>query len=225
MTFIPFFNHNNIPKYKLESMKIIGIDEAGRGSVLGPLVVSGVAVEEDRVKYLERLGLKDSKKISPKRRVALSRKIERIAECHTVNITAHDIDTLRSRDVNLNEIEKIAINRIIGDSNPSTCFIDSMDVKPERLTRELETMHSDLRVVAEHKADDRYPIVSAASIIAKVERDRAIQNIRKTYTNVGSGYPSDPKTIQFLKNLSQEPNGELPDFIRRSWATVERIIG
>jgi len=204
-------------------MKIIGIDEAGRGSVLGPLVVSGVAVEEDRVKYLERLGLKDSKKISPKKRIVLSRKIKRIAECHTVHITAHDIDKLRSRDVNLNEIEKIAINRIIGESNPSTCFIDSMDVKPERLTSELETMHSEVRVVAEHKADDRYPIVSAASIIAKVERDRAIQDIRKTYENVGSGYPSDPKTIEFLKTIS--PGEDLPDFVRSSWATVERIRG
>ncbi|MBI4813935.1 MAG: ribonuclease HII [Methanobacterium sp.] len=204
-------------------MKIIGIDEAGRGSVLGPLVVSGVAVEEDRVKYLERLGLKDSKKISPKKRIVLSRKITRIAECHTVHITAHDIDTLRSRDVNLNEIEKIAINRIIGESNPSTCFIDSMDVKPERLASELESMHSQLNVVSEHKADDRYPIVSAASIIAKVERDRAIQNIRKTYENVGSGYPSDPKTIEFLKTMP--PGEDLPDFVRSSWATVERIRG
>lgn len=205
-------------------MKILGIDEAGRGSVLGPLVVCGVAVEEDRVKYLERLGLKDSKKISPKRRLSLSRKIERIAECHTVNITARDIDTLRSRDVNLNEIEKIAINQIIGNSNSSTCFIDSMDVKPERLASELESRHSQLNVVSEHKADDRYPIVSAASIVAKVERDRAIQNIRKTYPNVGSGYPSDPKTIKFLKTITQEPAEELPDFIRRSWATVERIL-
>ncbi len=203
-------------------MKILGIDEAGRGSVLGPLVVSGVALQQDRLKYLERLGLKDSKKISPNRRIALSRKIHRIADCHTVHITAKDIDSLRSRDVNLNEIEKIAINKIIGESTPATCFIDSMDVIPERLTRELETMHPQVKVLAEHKADDRYPIVSAASIIAKVERDRAIQEIKKKYKDIGSGYPSDPKTIQFLKTI---PPGELPDFIRRSWATVERIIG
>jgi len=204
-------------------MKILGIDEAGRGSVLGPLVVCGVALEEDRVKYLERLGLKDSKKISPKKRIVLARKIERIAECHPVKITARDIDTMRARDINLNEIEKIAINRIIGSSNPSTCFIDSMDVKPERLTHELETMHPELKVVAEHKADDRYPIVSAASIIAKVERDRAIQEIKKEYKeDIGSGYPSDPKTINFLKKM---PPGELPDFVRRSWATVKRIRG
>ncbi len=203
-------------------MKLLGIDEAGRGSVLGPLVVCGVTVEEDRIKYLERLGLRDSKKISPKRRIALYRKINRIADCNTVHITAKDIDMLRSREVNLNEIEKIAMNRIIGDSDSSICFIDSMDVKPERLTSEIETMHPELKVVAEHKADDRYPIVSAASIIAKVERDRAINEIKKDYKDIGSGYPSDPKTIEFLKTL---PSGELPDFIRRSWATVKRIQG
>ena len=183
-------------------MKILGIDEAGRGSVL-ELVVSGVVLEQNRLKYLERLGLKDSKKISPQRRIALSRKIERIAECHTIHITAKDIDRLRSRDVNLNEIEKIAINRIIRESAPSTCFIDSIDIKPERLTIELETIHPDVKVVAEHKADDRYPIVSAASIIAKVERDRAIQEIKKKYKDIGSGYPSDPKTSN-LKNIPPE---------------------
>jgi ribonuclease HII len=129
---------------------------------------------------------------------------------------------LRSRGVNLNEIEKIAVNRIISDSNPSICFIDSMDVKPERLASELETITPDVKVVAEHKADDRYPIVSAASIVAKVERDRAIQDIKKEYKDIGSGYPSDPKTIKFLKTI---PPGELPDFIRRSWATVKRIRG
>ncbi len=202
-------------------MKILGIDEAGRGSVLGPLVVSGVAIKQERLKYLERLGLKDSKKISPKRRISLSRKIHRIADCHTVHITAKDIDLLRSRDFNLNEIEKIAINKIIGESKPTTCLVDSMDVKPERLTSQLEAMHPDVIVLAEHKADDHYPIVSAASIIAKVERDRAIHEIKKKYKDIGSGYPSDPKTIQFLKTI---PPGELPDFIRRSWATVERII-
>jgi ribonuclease HII len=164
------------------------------------------ALEEDRVKYLERLGLKDSKKISPKRRIILARKIKRIAECHTVKITAKDIDMLRSRDVNLNEIEKIAINRIIGSSNPSTCFIDSMDVKPERLTNELETMHPDLKVVAEHKADDRYPIVSAASIIAKVERDglsrRSKKNINiKTLAQV---IPVIPKLLTSWKKCPLE---------------------
>ena len=107
-------------------MKIAGIDEAGRGSVIGPLVVCGVAVEEEREKYLERLKLRDSKKLSPKRRIILARKIRKIAECCPVNITAQDIDLLRSKDVNLNEIEKIAIKKIIGELKPDKVIIDSM---------------------------------------------------------------------------------------------------
>jgi ribonuclease HII len=201
-------------------MKFLGIDEAGRGSVIGPLVVCGVAIEEERVRYLERLRLKDSKKILPKRRIVLARKIHKIADCHLVNVTAKDIDLLRSKDINLNQIEKIAINRIIGDADPSTCLIDCMDVNPERLTMELESMHPKLKVIAEHGADDRYPLVSAASIVAKVERDLKIQKLQKQYKDIGSGYPSDSRTINFLKSI---PDGELPDFVRKSWATLERI--
>jgi ribonuclease HII len=204
---------------KGNKMKLVGIDEAGRGSVLGPLVVCGVAVEEERLKYLERLKLKDSKKISPKRRVVLSRKIKKIAECHPVHISAADIDLLRSKDVNLNEIEKIAMRKIIGDSKPDVSYIDCIDVKPKRFTEEIEKFQNNLRVVAEHRADDKYVIVSAASIVAKVERDMEIHKIRKEYDDIGSGYPSDPKTISFLKNT---PYNDLPDFVRRSWSTVER---
>jgi ribonuclease HII len=200
-------------------MKLLGIDEAGRGSVLGPLVVCGVAVEEERLKYLERLKLKDSKKVSPKRRIVLSRKIKKIAECHPVHISAADIDLLRSKDVNLNEIEKIAMRKIIGNSKPDVSFIDCIDVKPERFRNEIEKFQNNMKVVAEHGADDKYVIVSAASIVAKVERDMEIQKIRKEFSEVGSGYPSDPKTISFLKNISYN---DLPDFVRRSWSTVER---
>ena len=201
-------------------MKIAGIDEAGRGSVIGPLVVCGVAVEEEREKYLERLKLRDSKKLSPKRRIILARKIRKIAECCPVKITAQDIDLLRSKDVNLNQIEKIAIKKIIGELKPDKAIIDSMDVKPERLKSEVEGYRENLEVVSEHKADDKYTIVSAASIVAKVERDKAIANLRKEFPDIGSGYPSDPTTIAFLKEIPYE---EMPDFVRRSWSTVSKM--
>lgn len=201
-------------------MKIVGIDEAGRGSVLGPLVVCGVAIEEDRLKYLERLKLKDSKKVTPKRRIVLYRKINKIAECHPVHISAADIDLLRSKDVNLNEIEKIAIKQIIGNCDPDISYIDCIDVKPERFINEIENFQEDLKVVAEHGADDTYPIVSAASIVAKVERDQEISRIKKEFGEIGSGYPSDPKTVAFLKAT---PYNDLPNFVRRSWSTVEKM--
>lgn len=200
-------------------MKVVGIDEAGRGSVLGPLVVSGVTVKENRVRYLERLGVKDSKKISPKKRTILSRKIRKIAEHQIVKISAQDIDSLRSNNVNLNQIEKIAMRKIIEESGASTSIIDCIDVKPERFINEFEMIFPNLKIISEHKAEDKYVVVAAASIVAKVERDSEIAALRREFDDIGSGYPSDPQTIKFLKNSSDE----LPNFVRKSWETVKRI--
>lgn len=200
-------------------MKVVGIDEAGRGSVLGPLVICGVEIDEDRVKFLERLKLKDSKRVSPKKRVVLSRKIKKITDYHLVKITAHDIDLLRASEVNLNEIEKIGMRKIIDKSEAGACYVDCFDVKPERFRNELESFFPDLKVVTEHNAEDKYVVVAAASIVAKVERDMDIARLRKKYKDIGSGYPSDPKTIAFLK----KSHDNLPDFVRKSWATIHRL--
>jgi ribonuclease HII len=200
-------------------MKIIGIDEAGRGPVIGPLVVGGVAVEEEKLEKLERLQLKDSKRLTSGRRKVMARRINKIAECHTIHIQAMDIDNLRAKNINLNEIEKIAIKKVIGMSNPDIAYIDCLDVKPQRFCNEMELFRNGLKVIAEHKAEDKYPIVAAASIIAKVERDMEIEKLKKEYKDIGSGYPSDPKTIAFLKRFSYE---NLPDFVRKSWATVKK---
>lgn len=199
-------------------MKIIGIDEAGRGPVIGPMIVCGAAIEEDKIKNLERLGIKDSKKIASRKRNILARKIKKIAECHIVKISAADIDKLRSKDINLNEIEKIAIKKIIANSNPDIAIIDCIDVVPERFCNEIEKF-AGIEVIAEHKADDKYVIVAAASIVAKVQRDLEIEKIRKKYQDIGSGYPSDPKTMEFLEGISYN---DLPKFVRKSWATVKR---
>ncbi len=200
-------------------MKIIGIDEAGRGPVIGPLVVCGVAVSEVKLEKLERFQLKDSKKLSPSKRKIMSRRIKKIAQCHTVHIQATDIDYLRAKGINLNEIEKIAIKKVIAMSNPDRAYIDCLDVKPERFRLEMEKFRDNLKVVAEHRADDTYAIVQAASIIAKVERDMEIEKLKKEYKDIGSGYPSDPKTIAFLNRI---PYQDLPDCVRKSWATVKK---
>ncbi|MGZ7107932.1 MAG: ribonuclease HII [Methanobacterium sp.] len=200
-------------------MKIIGIDEAGRGPVIGPLVVSGVAVSEEKLEKLEKFQLKDSKRLTPGRRKVMFRRINKIAQCHSVHIQAMDIDNLRAKGINLNEIEKIAIKKVIGLSKPDIAYIDCLDVKPQRFCAEMENFRDNLKVIAEHKAEDTYFIVAAASIIAKVERDMEIEKLKKNYKDIGSGYPSDPKTIAFLKKFSYE---DLPEFVRKSWATVKR---
>ena len=204
-------------------MNVLGIDEAGRGPVIGPLIVAGVVIPDEKVQILERMGIKDSKKLSPSRRKLLSRKLKNMFEYETVEITAKDIDNLRAKDVNLNEIEKIAMLKIIDSLDADCIIIDSVDVKPERLEKEIKSAFNDVKVISEHKADDKYIQVAAASIIAKYERDSIIEQLKKEYKKVGelgSGYPSDPKTKKFLENFTYE---EMPEIVRKSWKTVENM--
>lgn len=203
-------------------MDILGIDEAGRGSVLGPMVIAGVIVPEKMEKILERMGVKDSKRLTPNRRTILSRKLRKMFDYEIVVISAREIDDLRASGVNLNEIEKNAMESIILKLKPEKAIVDAVDVKAERFQENL-CNDTGINVVAEHKADDKYIQVSAASIIAKAERDEYIKEINKEYIKsggIGSGYPSDPTTKKFLTNYTYD---EMPDFVRKSWATVAKM--
>ena len=203
-------------------MDILGIDEAGRGSVLGPMVIAGVVVPEKMEKVLERMGVKDSKRLTANRRTILSRKLKKMFEYEIVVITAREIDDMRASGINLNEIEKNAMESIILKLKPEKAIVDAVDVKAERFQENLIN-DTGFNVVAEHKADDKYIEVSAASIIAKAERDAQIAEINKEFIKsggIGSGYPSDPTTKKFLTNYTYD---EMPDFVRRSWATVAKM--
>jgi len=203
-------------------MDILGIDEAGRGSVLGPMVIAGVVVPEKMEKVLERMGVKDSKRLTPNRRTILSRKLKKMFDYEIVVISAREIDEMRAEGINLNEIEKNAMESILLKIKPEKAIVDAVDVKAERFQNNL-CNDTGLNVIAEHKADDKYIEVSAASIIAKAERDYQISEINKDFIKsggIGSGYPSDPKTKEFLTNYTYD---EMPDFVRRSWATVAKM--
>ncbi len=205
-------------------MEIMGVDEAGRGPVLGPMVIGGIIVPESKNKILERMGVKDSKKITPKRRAILARKLSKMFEHDMVIITAKEIDALRAKGVNLNDIEKRGMIELIKKLQPEQVIIDAVDVKPTRFQNEVQEAVGDhINVIAEHKADDNHIQVAAASIIAKFNRDLIVEKINKKYIKmggIGSGYPSDPTTKEFLSNFTYD---ELPDFVRRSWATVEKM--
>ncbi len=203
-------------------MDILGIDEAGRGSVLGPMVIAGVVVPEKMEKVLERMGVKDSKRLTPNRRTILSRKLKKMFDYEIVVISAREIDEMRADGINLNEIEKNAMESILLKIKPEKAIVDAVDVKAERFQSNL-CNDTGVNVIAEHKADDKYIEVSAASIIAKAERDDQIAQINKDFIKsggIGSGYPSDPKTKEFLTNYTYD---EMPDFVRRSWATVAKM--
>jgi ribonuclease HII len=193
---------------------IAGIDEAGKGCVIGPLVIAGVACDcED---YLRSIGVRDSKKLSKKRREELAEKIREVAKVEVLKISAEDLNKLMEKKT-LNEILRDGYEEIIKRLKPSVAFIDSPDVNPERLASYLRSS-TGIEIVVAHRADEKYPIVSSASIIAKVERDWEIEKLKQKFGDFGSGYASDPKTIAFLKNLK-----EWPFFVRIKWKTLKKI--
>ena len=143
-------------------------------------------------------------------------------EYDVIVITAREIDEMRADGINLNEIEKNAMEEIILRLKPEKAIVDAVDVKPKRFQKNLRE-DTGFDIIAEHKADDNYIQVSAASIIAKAERDALIDEINKEYIKdggIGSGYPSDPTTKKFLSNYTYD---EMPDFVRRSWNTVAKL--
>ncbi len=204
---------------------IAGFDEAGRGPVLGPIVLCGVKVEKHLQEELKRAGVRDSKLLTPRRREALCKLIlEMAAGVEVIEITAAEIDDSRLvQKVNLNELEAKNFARIIDRLNPELAYLDSPDPNPKLFeTRILRYLKSRPTIVAENFADRKYVAVSAASIVAKVRRDQRLAELRERYGDLGSGYPADPVTISFLERWVRE-HGRLPEFARRSWETARRI--
>ena len=203
-------------------MLILGIDEAGRGPVIGPMVLAGVLMKKEDEAITRELNIRDSKLISPKRRGFLFNKVREFAvETHHVKIPAVEIDKQRKK-MSLNELEALKIAELLKKfkQKPDLIIIDLPDPTAYGFIRRI-SKYVDIKakVKAEHKADANYPAVSSASIIAKVVRDKEIEKIKKQYGDLGSGYPADPKTKKFIQ---ENINKEYP-FIRYSWETARRL--
>ena len=208
-------------------MLIAGVDEAGRGCVVGPLVVAGIMMKVDNLPFLKDLGVKDSKLLTPKKREALYPEIISLTEKYkTVKIFPNQIDKVveSARKLHkLNRLEAQTMALIIETLKPDEAFVDAADTIEQRFGNHIrECLKIQTKIISKHKADKIFPIVSAASIIAKVERDREIANLRLEHGDFGSGYLTDAKTKVFLKRLL-EKNGEYPDFIRKSWKPAKRV--
>ena len=206
---------------------IAGVDEAGRGPVIGPLVVAGVLLEERDVAKLHELGVKDSKLLTPAKRRELHTKILHLAKEHqVVRLSPRQVDSyvLRGQRLRkLNWLEVISMAKIIERLRPDTVYVDASDVIASRFGEQIqELLPFQVRVISEHFADRNYSIVGAASIVAKVHRDRAVANLKAKFGDLGSGYPSDPRTIRFLEQWGLE-HGAMPSFVRKSWKTVRRL--
>jgi ribonuclease HII len=209
-------------------LRVCGVDDAGRGPVIGPLVIAGVIIEEDKLDRLKTLGLKDSKQLLPAARVRLSKEIPGIVDdYHVVELGTDELDRIVNRAPKfqrLNLLEAKVMAQVIERLRPELVYVDSSDTRPERFKNNiLDCLSFTPRIVSEHKADVNYPVVSAASIMAKVHRDSRIEEIKKEYGEIGSGYAHDVVTIKFLRDYYSD-HGDFPPIVRRSWKTLGNIV-
>ena len=203
-------------------MLVCGVDDAGRGSVMGPLVIAGILIQRNKIKLLSKIGVKDSKLLSPKSRENLYKKIISIVDDYYVaKIPPSIIDKSVSKN-QLNDLEAKYMARVIEKLQPGSAYVDSCDVNPARFGMQISKLAKIKKVYSSHHADMRFPVVSAASIIAKVNRDRAIEKLRLNY-DVGSGYPSDSKTMKFIRRYI-EMHRFPPQFVRKSWKPVKIML-
>jgi ribonuclease HII len=201
----------------------IGSDEAGKGPVLGPMVAAAVRVDPEALPT----AVDDSKRLTPARRETLAAEIRAVAEGVGVAVvTTARIDAPET-DMNTLTVDAHAeaLAGVAGDGDAVSA--DAGDVSESRFARRVAAGVDDrgvaVEVRAEHGADARYPIVAAASIVAKVERDRRVEALADEYGDVGSGYPSDPRTRAFLREYVRD-HGSLPDCARASWKTCDDVL-
>jgi ribonuclease HII len=199
----------------------VGVDEAGKGPVLGSMFAAAVRAPEAALPG----GLRDSKELTARRREELD---ERLRTSEGVEIGLAEITPERIDDpgTDMNTLtvaaQADALSAVVRESD--TAHVDAGDVDADRFGRRVgECLGVDTNIRAEHGADARYPIVAAASVIAKVARDAHVADLAAEYGAVGSGYPSDPTTRSFLDSYVSE-HGRLPDCARASWKTSEDAL-
>jgi len=200
-------------------MLVAGIDEAGRGAALGPMVVAIFAIDEDRIWELRRIGVRDSKALSRSARERIFEQLMNLGAKHSYRVVEpSEIDAaVRSRGGGgLNALEVEVFRELIEEVRPQLVYIDSPYRNAKRVYELIGKMEG-VRVVCEVRADAKYEVVSAASIVAKVIRDRSVSEI-----GAGSGYPSDPRTRRYLREVAIR--GEVPPHVRRSWRSFRNAL-
>ncbi len=204
---------------------ISGVDEAGKGPVLGPMCVAGVLLDEGKLDALSKMGVRDSKQLTAKKRESLAVEIKALADDYYIlEVSPFQIDELR-KIMTMNEIMVACYVKVLEKLTPRHAFVDAADVIAERFGENIKKKYAaEIDITSEHDADEKYPIVSAASILAKVQRDALVKTLEENVgTEIGSGYSSDPKTIRFLESWIHE-HGSLPDFARSSWETSRKLL-
>ena len=201
-------------------MKILGVDEAGRGPVIGPMVMAGVMLNEKDLHLIK--GSKDSKLLTHEKRIELDKKIKKNARYKVLVISPEIIDNaILSEELNLNWLEAHKQAEIINYLQPDKAIIDCPSININSYKNYLQNLikNKNIKLIVEHKADFNHLICSAASILAKVERENQMDKIKQKYGNCGPGYPSNKTTQEFTKKNWNK----YPEIFRKTWSTFKRI--
>ncbi|ELZ56226.1 MULTISPECIES: ribonuclease HII [Halorubrum] len=223
----------------------LGVDEAGKGPALGPMVAAAVIAAPSSLPA----DVDDSKRIAPDRREAMAAALDEdpevavgVARVEPAEIDRPDTDmnTLTVRG-QARAVRAALADRPAGIGEPVRVVADAGDTSEERFARRLREFVAAgedgdraeggdpvpaVDVTAAHGADADDPLVGAASVVAKVTRDAAMATVDAAYPeydDVGSGYPSDPATRSFIAAYVGD-HGRLPDCARESWATCEDAL-
>jgi len=205
---------------------LLGIDDAGRGPVLGPMVLAGILIKSEDEKIIKSLGAKDSKLLTPTTRNKIKNQLIEKYQHHAELSTPNEID--KHKNLNLLEAEKTAkiINTLTKNINEKIqVIIDCPSINIKSWTNDVQQLLNNPKNISlscEHKADANHPVVSAASIIAKEKREDEIYKLKLSYkTDFGSGYPADPKTKKFVQQNFKNP--KYKNLIRFSWNTIKKL--
>ncbi len=188
------------------------------------MIICGVSFQQKSLKDIQNKGVKDSKGLTPSRRKKLDNYLrDKADKVEIIEFGAEEISSMQKQNTNLNQIEEIGFSKILNQLDTDKAFIDAASANVEKFSDNLKSkIKVNSKIIAEHKADENRPSVSAASIIAKVRRDKRIEELKEEFGEIGSGYPSDPKTIGFLKDWIKN-HEKFPKIVRKSWKTAERI--
>ncbi len=210
---------------------IMGIDEAGRGPVIGPMVIAAVVFKRDVLDSLVRFGIKDSKKLTSKKREQLKNLIKKNCEFLKIEIIRPQQINEEMERATLNEIEINYFVKVMKEFihlKNTSVYIDGIGPNLENTRNKILALLGSKKarkIIIEHKADEKFPTVGAASILAKTVRDEEIKFIKHVLNGeeIGSGYPSDKHTINFLTKY-YKTRGKFPEFARTKWKTCEKIM-
>lgn len=203
---------------------VLGVDEAGRGPIIGPMYVCGVVVDEKTIDKLRLIGVTDSKRLNRDRREKLFSVITNLAK----HVLAVEVPPQLIDAVNLNVLERDTIAVIVARAlnvwreKLTAVYVDAVGVSSKLVSTIRKTGFRGT-IVIETKADSKYVVVGAASIVAKVLRDRTIEELRRLYGVEGSGYPTDQRTLNWIKKAYTASPYNPPPFIRRTWGVLRQI--